>query len=182
MAKQQHSFENMLESNQVQLELFKGTKVEAALIKDMDYQAKNVVIIGTNQLIVSQLDRITSQANTVKVFQIEPHFVLPSTERGIQRVINHPLISKNRRLFNQRVKSLIALRFLETQVNNIWLKRQLMPNLAQQAKVFFKSDTFYSALQKPNCELITWPIVRVFEHYIQSINGESHHADIIIHT
>lgn len=181
MAVNPYFIEKTLTTSPEQLELFKGIKIDSNDIKKVNYTAKKVVIIGTNQSIVSQLEQITHQAQSVKVFQIEPYFVLPSTERGIQRVINHPLISKNRRLFNQRIKSLIALRFLETQVNNPWLKRQLMPNLAQQVKIFLKSDTFYSSLQKSNCELITWPITRIFEHCIQSINGEIHHADIIIY-
>ena len=181
MAVKPNLIEKTLTTYPEQLEFFKGIKIDSTAIKKVNYAAKKVVIIGTNQSIVSQLDHITNQAQSVKVFQIEPYFVLPSSERGIQRVVNHPLISKNRRLFNQRIKSLIALRFLEMQVNNHWLKRQLMPNLAQQVKIFLRSDTFYSALQKANCELITWPIIRIFEHYIQSINGDTHDADIIIY-
>ena len=69
------------------------------------------------------------------VFQITPHFILPHSQMGTHKLITHPLI-KNRRLFNNRVKSILALRFLETQVNEPWLKRLLTPNTATTKKYF----------------------------------------------
>ena len=89
---------------------------------------------------------------------------------------------KNRRLFNNRVKSLLAIRYLESQVADVWLRRQLMPNTASERKVFLKSDTYYSALQNSNCKLITWPVVKITEEAIQSMEGIEHLVDIIVHT
>ena len=117
----------------------------------------------------------------VKIFQITPHFILPHTEKGIHKLLSHPLIIKNRRLFNNRVKSLLAIRYLDSQLKDNWLKRQLMPNSASENKVFFKSDTYY-ALQRENCKLITWPVVKITEQAVQSMEGIEHLVDIIITT
>lgn len=161
---------------------FKGTIIAAEAIKLTDFTDLSVAIIGANQQTVSLLDMITRQAKAVKVFQIAPHFILPHTEKGIQRLVSHPLIIKNRRFFNNRVKSLLAIRYLDAQIYDPWLKSQLMPNCAAEHKIFLKSDSYYTALQRENCQLITWPIIKVTEAAIQSIDGTAHDVDLIITT
>lgn len=161
---------------------YTGALVSANEIKQSNFTGLNVAIIGANQSTATHLDLITQHAASVKVFQIKPAFVLPQTEKGIHRLISHPLIIKNRRLFNNRVKSLLAIRYLDSQVQEQWLKRQLMPNSADEHKVFLKSDTYYTALQRHNCKLITWPIVKITNHAVQSMEGIEHPADVIITT
>ena len=170
------------ENSPEHFEKYQGKLISASEIKQIDFSGLRVAIIGANQLSVTHLDLICQSAEFVKVFQIRPHFVLPHTEKGIQRLISHPLLVKNRRLFNNRVKSLLAIRYLESQVADVWLRRQLMPNSASERKVFLKSDTYYSALQNSNCKLITWPVVKITEEAIQSMEGIEHLVDIIVYT
>lgn len=159
---------------------FAGQVIPSTSIKEFDFSHSSVAIIGTNQDTVTHLEKICQQAKFVTVFQITPHFILPHSQMGTHKLITHPLIIKNRRLFNNRVKSLLALRFLETQVNETWLKRLLTPNMATTKKVFFKSDSYYAALQKSNCKLQTWPIVKVTNTSIHSMDGVEQPVDIII--
>ena len=161
---------------------YKGKYIASSEIKMTDFSGLKVAIIGADQLTVTHLDHILNSAEFVKVFQIAPAFILPQTEKGVQKLVSHPLIIKNRRLFNQRVKSMLSIRFLESQVQEQWLKRQLMPNSAAKTKVFFKSDSYYKALQRNNCQLITWPIVKITENAIQSMDGVEHFADLMIST
>lgn len=161
---------------------FTGKIISSSDIKVSDLKGLKVAIIGADQLTVTHLDRILNEAEFVKVFQISPIFILPQTEKGIQKLISHPLIIKNRRLFNHRVKSMLAIRYLDTQVQEQWLKRQLMPNSADKTKTFLKSDTYYSALQHPNCKLITWPVVKITDNAVQSMEGIEHLVDVIITT
>lgn len=161
---------------------FTGRSIRADHIKLTDFAGLRVAVIGSNQHAVSLLHLVCQQAAQVKVFQINPPFVLPGTEKGIQKIIAHPLISKNRRLFGQRIKATLAIRHLESQVNNTWMKRQLMPNAASQHKVFFKSDHYYQALQSPNCQLITWPISKIDQFSIHTVEGTEHKIDLIITT
>lgn len=161
---------------------FHGKIVASEDIKDFDFTNLNVAVVGGNQMTVMHLEQICSTAKFVKVFQNMPLFILPQTEKGIHKLLSHPLIIKNRRLFNNRVKSLLAIRYLESQVQNTWLKRQLMPNSASENKIFFKSDSYYAALQRENCKLITWPVVKITENAVQSMEGVEHLVDVIIST
>lgn len=163
-------------------ENFRGQVIASDDLHQHNFKDQKVAIIGANQATVSQLEMICQQAQFVKVFQISPHFVLPKTESHIQKLISHPLIIKNRRLFNNRVKSLLAIRYLEAQVKDTWLRRQLTPNTGAENKVFFKSDTYYSALQRANCKLITWPVVKITADAVQSMEGVEHLVDVIITT
>lgn len=163
-------------------ENYAGKIIAAEDIKLNEFKDLSVAIIGANQLSVSLLEYICLKAKSVKVFQIKPHFVLPHTAKGVQRLVSHPLMIKNRRLFNNQIKSLLAIRYLESQVSDTWLKHQLMPNSASERKVFFKSDTYYSALQSNNCKLITWPVVKITEEAIQTMDGIDHLVDLIVHT
>lgn len=160
---------------------FEGSLIESSQIKHTDFSAKNVAVINIDQDSASQLFELCNQAAQVAVFQIHPHFVLPKTERFTQKLIQHPLFVKNRRLFNNRVKSLLALRFLEDQVKDTWLKHLLMPNTALQNKTFLKADHYYSALQRANCTLVTWPIIKIHNHGIQAVNGHIYACDCIIY-
>ena len=161
---------------------FKGKIISANEMKTADLKGLNVAIIGANQLTVTHLNYVVQNAKFVKVFQMSPHFVLPQTETGLNKLISHPLIAKNRRLFNSRVKSLLAVRYLESQVAEPWMVRQLMQNTASEKKVFLKSDTYYKSLQANNCKLITWPVVQINENAVQSMEGIEHLVDVIITT
>mgnify|MGYP003528827928 CR=1 FL=1 len=163
-------------------QLFTGINIASSELMQLDYSNKDIAIIGTDQFTVTQLDKISQHAGSVKVFQINPQFVLPGTEHGLQRLLNHPLIIKNRRLFNSRIKSILSLRYLENQVQNLWLRRQLMPNLAEVSKVYLKSDHYYTALQRENCQLITWPISKISKDSIYCINGAQHQVELIVYT
>jgi len=161
---------------------FTGQIISSTSIKEFDFSHSSVAIIGTNQDTVTHLEKICQQAKFITVFQITPHFILPHSQMGTNKLITHPLIIKNRRLFNNRIKSLLALRFLDTQVSETWLKRLLTPNIATTKKVFFKSDSYYAALQKTNCKLQTWPIVKVTNTSIHSMDGTEYPIDVIIRT
>ncbi|MEQ1064961.1 flavoprotein [Acinetobacter sp. XH1741] len=172
------TFQNIVQD----FDAFTGQILLSNVLKEFDFSRLNVAIIGTDQETVTHLEKICQQANFVTVFQITPHFILPHSQIGIHRLITHPLIAKNRRLFNNRIKSILALRFLETHVSETWLKRLLTPNIAKANKTFFKSDNYYTALQRSNCKLQTWPVVKITQTAIYSMDGTQHSVDVIIRT
>lgn len=94
------------------------------------------------------------------VFQITPHFILPHSQMGTNKLITHPLIIKNRRLFNNRVKSLLALRFLDTQVSETWLKRLLTPNMATAKKVFLNLIVIMQHSKNPTVNYKLGPLLK----------------------
>ena len=91
-------------------ENFRGQLIPSEHIDQYDLSDLKVAIIGADQATVSKLENICQKAQFVKVFQITPHFILPKTQSHIHKLISHPLIIKNRRLFNNRIKSLLAKR------------------------------------------------------------------------
>ncbi|MFQ1044362.1 flavoprotein [Acinetobacter variabilis] len=182
MSTKQDAHTGIFENRPENFQHFTGIKMPSSQLAELDCAGKDIAIIGTDQFTVSQLNKISQQARSVKVFQINPQFVLPGTERGLHRLLNHPLIIKNRHLFNNRIKSILSLRYLENQVQNLWLRRQLMPNLAAASKVYLKSDHYYAALQRENCQLITWPIAKISENSIHCINGDEYQVELIVHT
>ena len=104
MSTKQDEYAGIFENRRENLQHFTGIKVPSSKLAELDCAGKDIAIIGTDQFTVSQLNKISQQARSVKVFQINPQIVLPGTERGLQRLLNHPLIIKNRRLFNNRIK------------------------------------------------------------------------------
>ena len=61
-----------------------------------------------------------------------------------------------------------------------WLRRQLTPNHRIGCKRILLSNTYYPALQKPNCKLITWPIVKLTERGVLTAEGVEHQADCVV--
>ncbi|MCJ8162271.1 NAD(P)/FAD-dependent oxidoreductase [Acinetobacter zhairhuonensis] len=141
---------------------------------------KNIAIIGLDQKIVASLEKLRKIAKSIQVFQIQPAFILPQSEMKYSRAVQHPLLMKNKRLLNTRIKSILALRFLDHQIQDNWLKRQLTPNIALENKVFLKSDDYYHALQQANCQLITWPIKKITSNTIECVDGSIFPVDLII--
>ena len=171
-----HIFNNHLED----FTQYRGELINSDQIKDFNFQNKKIAIIGVDQHIVSELHQLCQIADSIMVYQIKPQFILPRTERLLNKLIQHPLIAKNRRLFSNRIKSILALRFLEDQVPNHWLRHLLSPNTAIQNKIFLKSDHYYTALQQPNCILNTWPIIKIQNHTITALDDHSFECDVII--
>ena len=160
---------------------FRGKIIDSKDLQSHDFLNQKVTIIGADQFTVSQLSLICKVATSVTVFQIKPEYILPKTEKIFQRLL-HPLLIKQQKFLSQRIKSIISLRFLEAKVFNLWLKSQLIPNIANTPKRFLKSDDYYTALQEKNCQLITWPIKDILSNAIITLNGTTYPTDIIILT
>lgn len=161
---------------------FQGLLISSDAITTHNFEQLNIAIIGTDQFTVTHLENLCLIAKDIKVFQISPHYLLPKTDKGVHRLINHPLLIKNRRLFGNRIKTLLSLRYLESQIADPWLKHLLTPNAANLPKKILKSDSYYAALQRDNCELKTWPVQYISSHSIYSIDGLTYKPDIIITT
>ncbi|MFC6053306.1 flavoprotein [Acinetobacter sp. Ac_877] len=172
------SFQNLKEDYSE----FQGKIISSDVITQHNFEHLNVAIIGTDQFIVMHLENICLAAKNIKVFQISPQYILPKTDKGLHRLISHPLLIKNRRLFSNRIKALLSLRFLESQVIDPWLRRLLTPNSANLPKNILKSDSYYAALQRENCSLNAWPIQKVSTSAIHSIDRLAYFPDIIITT
>ncbi|HEY4712860.1 MAG TPA: NAD(P)/FAD-dependent oxidoreductase, partial [Aquirhabdus sp.] len=79
-----------------------------------------------------------------------------------------------------KVAEQLAKGHLNRQVKDTWLRRQLTPDFKIGCKRVLVSNDYYPALQKPNCKLITWPIVKITENGVQTMEGVEHDVDCIV--
>ena len=79
-----------------------------------------------------------------------------------------------------KVAEQLAKSHLKRQVKDVWLRRQLTPDFKIGCKRVLVSNDYYPALQQPNCKLITWPIVKITENGVQTMEGVEHAVDCIV--
>lgn len=160
---------------------FQGKMIASQQISTFNYVQQHVAIIGNDQNIATQLFNIARQAKKVTIFQQYPIPILPKNKKILSPLIRYPRIHKNKRLFNQQINRVLALHFLENEVPNVWLRRQLTANFVRSKDYFLRSDDYYFALQLEQCRLMTWPISHIGQHYIYTINDEAIACDCIIY-
>ena len=160
---------------------FQGLIISTKDIKHYDLSNKRVAIIGTDQFSVRYLLALTETARQLYIFQTQPRLILPHNSRIASTLVPHPRIARNRPLFSQSVKRVLALRFLEREVNDLWLRRLLTANAAAAQLHFLKSDSYYQALQKANCQLITWPIAQINTDEIITLHEQRYEIDVLIY-
>jgi len=135
---------------------------------------ERIGVIGETAGILELVPEIVGTGAAVKVFSRRPAWVLPRS-RAAQ--------SSRRRGHLDRGRGddeLDARHHLRRSVRDSWMRRQLTPDgLAGRAPVL-RSDAFYAALQRRNCELVTWPIAGLSEVGIRTADGLEHHLDTIV--
>lgn len=182
---------------------FQGKKIHSAdWDHDYDFAGKNVAVIGTGASAIQIIPELVKVAKHVKVFQRTPGWVLPRP--------NFTTPEWNKRLFRRLPASQQALRnvlywghesmalafiwnspltrlterlsklHLRNQVKDRWLRRQLTPDFTIGCKRVLMSNDYYPALQKDNAKLITWPIARISEKGIRTVEGIEHQVDCIV--
>jgi cation diffusion facilitator CzcD-associated flavoprotein CzcO len=110
--------------------------------------------------VIPILPELVGRARSVKVFQRAPAWVVPERRRGLLPV------------------RCMATAHLRRQVKDPWLRRQLTPDEHMRHPV--PSDTYYPALQRANCTLITWPIATLAPRGIRAADGIEYQVDCII--
>lgn len=185
------------------IEDFGGKKIHSARWDhDYDFRGKRVAVIGTGASAVQIIPELVKVADKVKVFQRTPAWVLPRadyaapdwskllfkrlplTQTAVRRAMYwlHESMAVGMIWNTPMTAALEALgtRFREHQVRDPWLRRQLTPDFRIGCKRVLMTNDYYPALQQPNCELVTWPIARISEHGIRSVEGIEHQVDCIV--
>ncbi|WP_280194001.1 flavin-containing monooxygenase [Nocardia farcinica] len=169
---------------------------------DYDVTGKRVAVVGTGASAVQIIPELVDRAAAVTVYQRTPGWVLPRVDRGtgeLTRALYRriPFTQKLAReawfwghesvalgvVWNSpltKVVEQVSRLHLRAQVRDPWLRRQLTPEFRAGCKRLLMSNDYYPALQAPNCELITWPIVRIVPGGIRTAEGIEHRADCIV--
>ena len=185
------------------IEDYEGHKIHSARWDhDYDFTGKKVAVVGTGASAVQIVPELVETAASVKVFQRTPGWVLPranvrtraTTKRlyravpGTQRLARslwfwgHETVALGV-VWNTpltRVVEAASKMHLRSQVDDPWLRRQLTPDFAAGCKRLLMTSDYYPALQRPNCTLVTWPIARIAERGIRTVEGVEHQFDCIV--
>ncbi|MGX1778629.1 flavin-containing monooxygenase [Nocardia brasiliensis] len=167
-----------------------------------DMRGKHVAVIGTGASAVQIVPELVKIAESVKVFQRTPGWVLPRPDFAVPAALRklYAAVPATQRLsrtalyfghetlatglvWNSPITTLIqqvALTNLRKQVRDPWLRRQLTPQFRAGCKRMIASSDFYPALQADNCKLITWPIARISDDGIRTADGIEHRFDCIV--
>ncbi len=185
------------------IENFKGKKIHSAnWDHDYDIKGKRVAVIGTGASAIQIIPELVKTADFVKVFQRTPGWVTPRPDyktpewnKAIFRKLPAAQTAMRRALYwthesmalaviwsspLTKVAEQLAKSHLNRQVKDAWLRRQLTPDFKIGCKRVLVSNDYYPALQQPNCKLITWPIVKVTENGVQTMEGVEHAVDCIV--
>lgn len=185
------------------IETYAGHKIHSARWDHgYDFTGKKVAVVGTGASAIQIVPELVRQAAHVKVFQRTPGWVMPRPDYA------SPEWSK--RLFKRVPAAQTALRellywvhesmalgvvwttpmtgamerlmrlYLRAEVRDPWLRRQLTPDFRLGCKRILISNDWYKSLQAPNCQLVTWPIARLSEKGIRTVEGIEHQFDCIV--
>lgn len=185
------------------IEEFKGKIIHSARWDhDYDLTGKRVGVIGTGASAIQIVPEIVKKAAKVRVFQRTAPWIMPRPDfttselskrvfsrfPGTQRAIREALYWTHESMalaviWNSpltRVGERLGEAFLNSQVKDPWLRRQLKPDYKLGCKRILVSNDYYPALQAPNCELITWPIARISESGVRTAEGVEHQFDVLV--
>lgn len=185
------------------IETYEGAKIHSARWDhDYDFTGKKVAVIGTGASGVQIIPELVKVAESVKVFQRTPGWVLPRLNtatgdraKGLYRRL--PLAEKAVRSAwfwghesvalgvvwdtpLTRVVEAISRAHLRMQVKDSWLRRQLTPDFSAGCKRLLMTSDYYPALQADNCKLVTWPIARLSPRGVRTVEGIEHQFDAIV--
>lgn len=164
-----------------------------------DLADKRIAVIGTGATAVQLTPELARQARRLKVFQRTARWILPrpDTMLGNRLLAAVPLSQSTaerallwahepwalppvRRHVVTSLIEQLARAHLRHQVSDSWMRRLLTPDYRPGDRPLLVSNDYYPTLQRPNCELVTWPIATISETGIRTADAVEHQFDCII--
>jgi cation diffusion facilitator CzcD-associated flavoprotein CzcO len=167
---------------------------------ECDLTGKRVAVIGTGASAIQIVPAIASSVAKLYVFQRSPHHVLPRADPGLVAAgsLRQAMARRLRRLriflqFENAVRRRGSPRLtrkgeaafrshLEAQVSDPALRARLTPDFPLGCKRVLQSNDWYTALQKPNVELVDAPIAAIGRDVIRTGDGAARAVDVIIYS
>ena len=185
------------------IDRYQGHKIHsAAWDHDYDFRGKKVGVIGTGASAIQIIPELVKDAQKLTVFQRTPAWVMPRPDfetpqwqKQLFRRLPASQSALRKGLYLAHESMALAVIWdspvtrlaerlgrwhLRHQVRDRWLRRQLTPDYRIGCKRILVSNDYYPALQQPNCKLITWPIARLCENGIRTVEGIEHQFDCIV--
>lgn len=168
-----------------------------------ELSGKNVAAIGTGASAIQFVPVVAEKAKKLYVFQRTPPWLLPKPDREylpIERfVLGH--LPPLRRLYRSLIYSALevrfstlikgswlqqyhrhrALKYLSESIKDPVLRQALTPDYPIGCKRILISNDYYSALRRPNVELVTSPIERATKRALVTEDGVRRNVDAVIY-
>ena len=184
------------------LEKFEGTTFHSARWRhDHDLGGRRVAVLGTGSSAIQFVPKIVSQVERLVVFQRTAPWVLPRLDRalstreqwllknvpGFQRAVRGAIYGFTETL-QLAERSPAAMRQLQRigeshlrrHVKDPVLRRALTPEFTLGCKRMLFSNTWYSAVQSPNAEIVPHAATEVTANGIVGADGIERKVDTII--
>lgn len=167
-----------------------------------DLAGKRVAVVGTGASAIQIVPRIQQEAESLRVFQRTPPWVVPHRDRPLTRVEKTlyrrlPILQRAVRamvywthellvpglVWDRRFLKLperVARRQIKSQVEDPELLERVTPEYTIGCKRILPSNGWYPALQKPNVELVTDLITEVRPNAVVTADGREHEVDAIV--
>jgi cation diffusion facilitator CzcD-associated flavoprotein CzcO len=162
-----------------------------------------VGIIGTGSTAVQMVSALTDRVATLSLFQRTAQWIMPQenpaytdNERAAFGADRENLAELRQRLsdmFDLFANAVIdadspeihmieaaCLSNLEHSVHDPELRERLRPTYRAACKRLIISPDFYDAIQRPNADLVTDPIVRVEPEGVRTSDGRLHELDVLV--
>jgi cation diffusion facilitator CzcD-associated flavoprotein CzcO len=170
---------------------------------DFDLTGKRVAVIGTGASAIQVVPAIAPKVGSLKLFQRTPPWIMPKPDREIgpaeQKLYEKlplALSAARSKIYLQLESRLLgfvaqpnlmeyakkdALAYLRQEVADPVLRAKLTPNYAFGCKRVLMSNDYFSALQRPNVEVVIEGIERFDEHGVITRDGTSRPVDAIVY-
>jgi cation diffusion facilitator CzcD-associated flavoprotein CzcO len=186
------------------LDTFAGPKFHTARWdQSVDLTGKRVGLLGTGSTSIQIVPQVQKVASKLTLFQRTPQWIYPLPDRvyndkSKERLRRHRWIASWLRGFYSKLfewtfaKAVIGNKgllgfiswvcryHLESKVKDPVLREKLRPNYQAACKRLIFANGFYEAIQEPNAELVTEPIVRVEPQGIRTSDGRLHELDVLV--
>jgi cation diffusion facilitator CzcD-associated flavoprotein CzcO len=174
-------------------------------LEDIDMTGKDVAVVGTGSSAVQIVAEATRVARSVKIFQLEPNWILPKNSRRFghfERRLNRltPVylwrrlrlyVDYDRRQFRSshvradgyynKKRAERARSFLrESLADRPDLLELATPDFAFEARRTVMSDTYYSCLKRQHVTLVPHGVKGLTGAGVLDANGDEHGFDIVV--
>jgi cation diffusion facilitator CzcD-associated flavoprotein CzcO len=170
---------------------------------DYDLRGKRVAVIGTGASAIQFIPSVAEQAGRLHVFQRTGNWFMARKNRAYPRWVRTliervPGLQALRRRYIYyytesltlmirhprtwgRIGWLLSSVFMRSQLTDPAVRRKVWPDYTFGCKRILFSSAFLPALQRPNVEVVTDPIVGIGPRGVRTADGAEHEVDCIIY-
>jgi cation diffusion facilitator CzcD-associated flavoprotein CzcO len=173
--------------------------------EDLDLAGKRVAVIGNAASAVQFIPKLAQSAARLYVYQRSANYIVPRNDRAyrdwekvlFERVpllqklarlgvwlrgewLLYPVLRRDSRLLRWCFETWCR-RYLEREIGDPALRRQLTPDYRVGCKRILFSDDYYGAFRREQVELVTAPIEAIGEAGVVTADGIPRPVDVIIH-